>query len=319
MATQAIQITMDPKIRQDFEAMAKSAAAIGKSLSEALSLGQGTNNAAKLDKMLKQAETTAKSLRAGLNNAEGDFRKIGEQMGLTGDSLNVFAETQAKAFKEQATQSFIANWREIQKQRGMSSRKVQAEEGALFWEGECPAATPACRLVGCNTGMGNYPIFISPDTDITPVYKCRRFYISLPWRIDSACKSSPCVIDPMARVAVRCIITAQGGRVILEPAIFIRLKLFGFPPLVAQPTDMCPDRLLKFLFPKPLFRIASGYEFINADTRLLLLHAGTQHKQQDAYRHKAQHSTTFPSKPYSTKSYQETQPQASCGVKAYVA
>ncbi|MCL2103249.1 MAG: hypothetical protein FWH25_04340 [Syntrophorhabdaceae bacterium] len=110
----AMHITMDPKLKQDFEAMAKAAAAIGKSLSEALSLGAKTP-AAELESKLKQAKNAADSLGDNLEQVEESFHKIGEQLGLTQDRAKEFAEQQKEAFASKTKQSLVDALHEIQK------------------------------------------------------------------------------------------------------------------------------------------------------------------------------------------------------------
>ncbi len=123
MAASQIVISGDAsQLRQDFETIAKSVAAIGKNLSEALS--QGANPAAKLKGVLEQVEKVAQSLGGSMAEAKEKFLNIGEYLKLTGSELEEFAEKQTKAFEKQSTQSFIDNLREIQKLTGMSNDEM---------------------------------------------------------------------------------------------------------------------------------------------------------------------------------------------------
>ncbi len=124
------QITIDPKIRQDFASLEKSAAAIAKSLSVALS--GGTNAGADLEKKFMQISKTAEQLtKAKLKEVTEIFKGAGGQLQLTGKDLQAYAEAQAKAFESKTIQSFLSSLREIQKQTGLNAEEMHAYVASL--------------------------------------------------------------------------------------------------------------------------------------------------------------------------------------------
>lgn len=130
----ATQLTLDPALKRDFEALAKQASAIGKSLSEALSGRQG-NPVAELNKTLEQVKKTAGSLAdKDLEKVKSNFRDLGTDLKLTGGRLEEFVKKQTEVFETKGTQAFVGKLREIQKQLGLSNdemRKFAEQFGEL--------------------------------------------------------------------------------------------------------------------------------------------------------------------------------------------
>ncbi len=125
MATSQIMISGDAsQLKQDFEAIAKAAAAIGKSLSEALS-GRQSDPVDELKKKIEQVQKAAESLSNNyLGKVKEKLRDIGIEFNLSEEAITRLAEKQAKAFDKQSTQSFIDSLREIQKLTGMSNEEM---------------------------------------------------------------------------------------------------------------------------------------------------------------------------------------------------
>ncbi|MCL1940033.1 MAG: hypothetical protein FWG04_05170 [Desulfovibrionaceae bacterium] len=120
------------KLKTELEAIAKTFASIGKSLSEASS--QSTNPAGKLQAALKQAKDAAESWDKKLGDAKTDFYALGKDLGLAGERLDEFAEKQKKAFENQTTQAFANNLRENLKLLGLNNdeaRKLAESLGSI--------------------------------------------------------------------------------------------------------------------------------------------------------------------------------------------
>lgn len=130
MATTQIVISGDAtQLRRDFEAMAKSAAAIGKSLTEALSAG--VKPLATIQGAMARITKAADELKQGRENAKAEFLEIGTALGLAGKELNNFAEKQTKSFEGEATQSLLAALQEIHKQTGQNTEAMRAYAESL--------------------------------------------------------------------------------------------------------------------------------------------------------------------------------------------
>ena len=127
MSTNQIVISGDTaKLKQDFEAMTKSAAAINKSLTEALSPKPGAPLVANIQGKFEQADEIVKSYTENLKKAKEGFEKLGKELGLPKDAFERFVDAKTEAFETQTTQTFVESLRAIQKELGIAGEDMEA-------------------------------------------------------------------------------------------------------------------------------------------------------------------------------------------------
>jgi hypothetical protein len=127
------------QLKQDFEAMAKSSAAISKSLSEALSPEKSAKLADNLEKGIEQVKDIFSTWDKDLRKAKEKFREIGRELDIPEEKREAFAEQKTKALEEQKTKDFTDKLREIQKLSGRKdedmtkyAKKNFGEPGSKF-------------------------------------------------------------------------------------------------------------------------------------------------------------------------------------------